>query len=114
MKIFTLWYFFIKATTNPSSPDHYEVTTLLEVLTHQEMIKLGGALGLSHSRLRNMTDRGDMIAAWLRGDDSVNEKSGPSWSNLASALKKNGHTNIASKIRQGSYIHASSYAPFYY
>ena len=45
---------------------------------------------------------GDMIQAWLNGDDDVTTRSGPpSWSSLATALERTGHTAIASKVRKG-------------
>ena len=41
----------------------------------------------------------ECMAAWLQEKDKVKEKGGPSWSSLATALKKIGANNIASNIR---------------
>ena len=84
--------------------DHFEVTELLEDLDKKDVIKLGTALGLSYIKLKKMeTFPEDMAAAWLRGDDDVNKKSGPpSWESLATALDRTRHTDIASKARKVS------------
>ena len=39
------------------------------------------------------------MSAWLRGEDKVREKGGPSWSSLATALDKEGKHHIATNIR---------------
>ena len=84
--------------------DHFEVTELLEDLDKKNVIKLGTALGLSFIKLTKMEMFPDeMVAAWLRGDDDVNKKSGPpNWESLATALDKTRHTDIASKARKVS------------
>ena len=70
--------------------------------------KLGLQLGLQDGRLVDIeTDcRGktvdcfrECMSAWLRGEDKVREKGGPSWSSLATALDTIEEKSIASYIR---------------
>ena len=86
-------------------PDHFETSRLLKALSNDELIELGTALGLSFSNLKRMTMLlGDMIQAWLNGDDDITTRSGPpSWTSLATALERTGHTAIASKVRKGEH-----------
>ena len=48
-------------------------------------------LGLSYDKLKANMDSdtflSDVIAAWLRKEDFVNKKGGPSWTTLVNALK---------------------------
>ena len=41
----------------------------------------------------------ECMSAWLRGEDKVREKGGPSWSSLATALDAIQEKSIASYIR---------------
>ena len=76
------------------------MTQLLNDLDKQEVIRVGLALGLCYNKMRKMDSIEDIIAAWLRKDDNVCEKSGnPSWASLINALDANGHTGIADTIR---------------
>ena len=86
--------------------DHFKIIEFLENLNNEELTKLGGALGLSHPKLKRMTSVcGDMVAAWLNKDDNVSKMSGePSWESLRTALKRTGHTGLADKITQGTYL----------
>ena len=70
--------------------------------------RLGLQLGLYDPRLVDIdTDyRGQSedcfhacMSAWLRGEDGVTEKGGPSWSTLATALDTIEEKSIASYIR---------------
>ena len=63
---------------------------------------MGGALGLSYSKLRKMTKYADdMVAAWLRREDFVRSMSGePTWRTLVEALRKVGQEGIASDIEE--------------
>uniref|UniRef100_A0A1X7SQD9 Death domain-containing protein n=1 Tax=Amphimedon queenslandica TaxID=400682 RepID=A0A1X7SQD9_AMPQE len=70
--------------------------------------RLGLQLGLYDPRLVDIdTDcRGQSeecfhacMSAWLRGEDKVREKGGPSWSSLATALDTIEEKSIASYIR---------------
>ena len=70
--------------------------------------RLGLQLGLYDPRLVDIDkkNRGDPVdcfrecmSAWLRGEDKVREKGGPSWSSLATALDTIQEKSIASYIR---------------
>ena len=80
--------------------DHFEVTKFLKNLDKNDLMNLGGALGLSYPKLKEMEPlRGDMVAAWLNKEDFVSEQSGePSWESLKAALKKIGQTGLADTI----------------
>uniref|UniRef100_A0A1X7TWC7 Death domain-containing protein n=1 Tax=Amphimedon queenslandica TaxID=400682 RepID=A0A1X7TWC7_AMPQE len=70
--------------------------------------RLGLQLGLYDPRLVDIDkkNRGDPVecfrecmSAWLRGEDKVREKGGPSWSSLATALDTIEEKSIASNIK---------------
>ena len=63
---------------------------------------VGGALGLSYSKLRKMTKYpDDMVAAWLRREDFVMSMSGePTWRTLVKALRKVGQEGTARGIEE--------------
>ena len=86
--------------------DHFKVTTFLGNLDKNDLKKLGGALGLSYPKLRNMEPLcEDMVAAWLNKEDHVTEVSGePSWKSLKEALQVIGQTGLANKITPGMII----------
>ena len=67
-------------------------------------MRLGGALGLEYPHLTRMPYlMGDLVAAWLNGEDHVMEKSGPpSWSSLIAALRSISQPGIANAI-EGNY-----------
>ena len=83
--------------------DHFEVTQYLKTLLPEDLIQLGGALGLHYSNLKMMNPlRGDMVLAWLNQQDNVMKKSGkPTWESLTKALRTIGHEGLAQKIAQG-------------
>ena len=85
--------------------DHFEVTEYLEILLPQDLIRLGGALGLKYSNVKMMNPLcGDMVLAWLNQQDNVMKKSGkPTWESLMKALRTIGQEGLAQKIAQGSY-----------
>ena len=85
--------------------DHFEVTQYLKTLLPEDLIQLGGALGLHYSNLKLMNSIcGDMVLAWLNQQDNVMKKSGkPTWESLMKALRTIGHEGLAQKIAQGSY-----------
>ena len=70
----------------------------LKDMDREDVIRLGIALGLSFTKLKMFPE--DVIAAWLRGDDKCGP---PSWTSLATALERTGHTAIASKVRKGEH-----------
>ena len=101
------WLFYIPsdAASLPSltMSDHRTVTSHLEDLNTDQLIVLGGELGLNYPRMRRMTSlMSDMVAAWLNGDDNVLTTSGPpSWASLIRALGSIGHQGIAQRINEG-------------
>ena len=86
--------------------DLFEVTELLKIMTKNEMIQLGTALGLSYIRLQKMSIYPEeMVAAWLRQDYQVLKTSGPpSWTSLVTALKRINQSGIAEIIRKGAFL----------
>uniref|UniRef100_A0A1X7U151 Death domain-containing protein n=1 Tax=Amphimedon queenslandica TaxID=400682 RepID=A0A1X7U151_AMPQE len=102
--------------------DIKDLDTVIIVLTSDQHLpcavwrRLGLQLGLYDDRLMTIdTDyRGQSVecfhacmSAWLRGEDKVREKGGPSWSSLATALDTIGEKFIASYIRD-KYCNPSS------
>lgn len=61
---------------------------------------LGGVLGLSYTKLEKMNEPlREMVAAWLRKEDYVAERSGePSWKTLVCKLKQIGQNGVAESI----------------
>ena len=84
--------------------DHFQVIQFLKNLNKEDLTNLGGALGLSYPKLRNMEPLcNDMVAAWLNKEDEVMDQSGePSWNSLKTALRKIGQTGLADSITQGT------------
>uniref|UniRef100_A0A1X7SYS2 Death domain-containing protein n=1 Tax=Amphimedon queenslandica TaxID=400682 RepID=A0A1X7SYS2_AMPQE len=85
-----------------------EELTILNQLDCTKWYQFGLHLGLYDPRLKAIdTDcRGktvecfrECMSAWLRGEDGVREKGGPSWSSLATALDTIEEKPIASYIR---------------
>lgn len=63
------------------------------------MLSLGGALGLAFNALKKMKVLpDDMVAAWLRKEDYVQED--PTWRGLIEALKVVGQRGIAESIEE--------------
>ena len=80
--------------------DHFKVTKYLQNLDNDHICDLGGALGLSFSKLRRMNNYPkDMVAAWLRREDRVMTTSGePTWRSLVEALRGVGQEGTARDI----------------
>ena len=85
-----------------------DVMKMLKSIDYTQWITLGISLGLYYNTLGIIEEkcRGDVkkcllkcMAAWLRGEDKVREKGGPSWSSLAEALEEIGENDIARNIR---------------
>lgn len=76
----------------------------LQSIDEAEIRRLGTALGLNYTKLNKMkTLPDDMVAAWLRREDQVEEMSGmPSWSQLADKLQEIGQTGIATDIKNAT------------
>ncbi|XP_019856045.1 PREDICTED: uncharacterized protein LOC109584669 [Amphimedon queenslandica] len=79
----------------------------LQSIDYTEWKTLGVHLGLYHTTLEAIkADHGSVkkclmecMAAWLKKEDKVREKGGPSWLSLATALEKIGTDGIAINIR---------------
>ena len=86
-----------------SMADHYTITRHLRDLSKEELIGVGGALGLYYPHLRKMSPLlEEMVAAWLNREDNVLSASGdPSWASLIKALKDIDQSGIAKKIAEG-------------
>uniref|UniRef100_A0A1X7TVV6 Uncharacterized protein n=1 Tax=Amphimedon queenslandica TaxID=400682 RepID=A0A1X7TVV6_AMPQE len=84
-----------------------EELTILNQLDCTKWYEFGLHLGLYEPRLNGIKmDHGKCkpclircMSAWLRGEDKVREKGGPSWSSLATALDTIEEKSIASYIR---------------
>ena len=76
---------------------HFEVCSRLQLLDDNQVLSVGGALGLAFSVLRRMKVLPDeMVAAWLRREDYVSEE--PTWRALVKALKRVGQSGLAETI----------------
>ena len=82
--------------------DHFKVTQCLQNLDNDQICTVGGALGLSYSKLRKMTKfPDDMVASWLRREDFVVSKSGePTLRTLVEALRMVGQEGTARDIEK--------------
>ena len=82
--------------------DSFKVISHLQKLDSDQMIDVGGALGLSYSKLRKMTKfPDDMVASWLRREDFVVSKSGePTLRTLVEALRMVGQEGTARDIEK--------------
>ena len=103
LDIFGLLYFlFIMPLTDDG--DLFDIKCYLLDLEKTHIYNLGLALGLSQRKVKNMRDSDtfvdDVLAAWLRKEDSVENKGVPSWRTLVRVLKHRllGQTGIASQI----------------
>ena len=76
---------------------HFEVSSCLGLLDEDQILSVGGALGLAYNVLKKMKSLpGDMVAAWLRKEDFVSEE--PTWRTLIEALKRVGQAEELLKI----------------
>lgn len=91
----------IKLSTSIDIRHHFDVRISLDKLDPEQLVDLGGALGLSYPKIKRMTSiLNDVTAAWLKREDRVLEKSGePTWSRLADALEQIGQLGVAEDIR---------------
>ena len=75
-------------------PSCFKVSHNLQSLEEDHISTVGGALGLSYSKLRKITKYpSDMVAAWLRREDFVSGE--PTWRTLVEALRKVGQEGTA-------------------
>ena len=79
-----------------------QVCDYLVTLHKTPVFNLGMALGISYVKLKDIMDsetyRYDMIAAWLRKEDQVQERGVPTWRNLAKTFLKLRLNGIARTI----------------
>ena len=76
---------------------HFEVCSSLQLLDDNQVLSVGGALGLAFNVLRRMKVLPDeMVAAWLRREDYVSEE--PTWRALLKALRRVGQSGLAQDI----------------
>ena len=76
---------------------HFEVCSSLKLLDDNQVLSVGGALGLSFNVLRRMKSLPDeMVAAWLRREAYVVED--PTWRELVTALRRVGQEGVAETI----------------
>ena len=84
--------------------DEKDCPALCDYLRKMEILQLknlGGELGLDVYKVEKMQSLpADMVRAWLRKEDSVQEKCGNplTWNVLVKALQKIGQTGIATDI----------------
>ncbi|XP_019864095.1 PREDICTED: uncharacterized protein LOC109593468, partial [Amphimedon queenslandica] len=102
-----------KTPLTPIKLDIKDLADVIKELTSDQHLpcsvwyELGLQLGLYDDRLKDIkADYGESVerfrecmSAWLRGEDKVREKGGPSWSSLATALDTIDQKSIASYIR---------------
>lgn len=81
--------------------DHATIYEYLKDIDRRELINLGAALGLEFPKVQRMQYiPEDMVAAWLRREDHVLEKSGePTRQSLVNSLQKIGQRGVAKSIQ---------------
>ena len=89
--------------------DLYEVTKYLGDMDNEQLINLGGALGLRYTTLGRMKSLpNDMVAAWLRREEGVLKRSGePNYEKLAEALDEMEQNGLAKDVREQKYAKRS-------
>ena len=93
--------------------DHlHEVCRFLYNIDKEGLIRLGGALGLNYPKLTRMKQLPeDIVAAWLRREDGVLEKScQPTWENLVRALEETGQRGIAKDIKRAKHLDQDAFS----
>ena len=86
--------------------DHFKITEYLRNLKSEDLIRLGGALGLFYPTMEKMKSLCyDLVLAWLNQQDNVLKESGkPTWKSLLSGLRTIGHEGVAQTIIKGNYV----------
>ena len=76
----------------------------LKKLDTAKLYDLGVELGLNTTELKRIPTEQlplELCIRWLRGDDDVHQTSGtPTWSSLATAMRKIGASGVASSIER--------------
>ena len=96
-----IWSFYVALSLSTDMGHHFKVSQCLKDLPNEDLISLGGALGLSFPKLKRMRDLpSEMVAAWLRKEDDVLKQGKPTWKILVNALRDIGQNGIANSILQ--------------
>ena len=92
------WRFFLITGEH----DMADISDYLNGMDAAKVVKLGVALGLNFSSLKNNMNSGtflqDTIHAWLQKEDDVMKRGKPTWKTLVKALESIGQTGIATEI----------------
>ena len=81
----------------------YEVYKYISVMDNDQIKILGGAFGLGFPKLSRMSNPPiDVVAAWLRREDNVNDP--PTWKSLIKALREVGQNGIAEIVEQDKLV----------
>ena len=85
--------------------DLFEITKYLGDMDNEQLINLGGALGLRYTTLGRMkTLPNEMVAAWLRREEGVLKRSGePTYERLAEVLEEMDQNGPAKDVREQKY-----------
>ena len=83
--------------------DHFTITEHLRDLNNEDLMRVGGALGLYYPHMHRMNPLlEELVAAWLNREDNVLSASGhPSWASLIKALRDIHQPGIAQEIEEG-------------
>ena len=80
---------------------HFKISQFLKDVPADDLRSLGGALGISHSKLLRMPESelaAGVVAAWLRKEDEVLTAGKPTLRILATHLKSIGQSGLAHDI----------------
>ena len=80
---------------------HSKISRFLQHVPLSDLKRLGGSLGISHSKILRMSEpelAEDLVAAWLRREDTVLEVGKPTLRILATHLKTIGQNGLAHDI----------------
>ncbi len=76
----------------------------IEGLSKTEITKLGVKVGLGYRWLSDNESKDnylfDVVSAWLRRQDKVEQMCPPTWRNLVRALRKIGQNGIADQVER--------------
>ena len=77
---------------------HFKISQFLKDVPADDLRRLGGALGLSHSKIQRMSESdlaAGVVASWLRKEDEVLTIGKPTLRILATHLKSIGQSGLA-------------------
>ena len=89
--------------------DLADITSYLHQMVDKAPIcNLGLDLGIGYNRLKTMMDSPiflqDVLAAWLKRVDQVQQRGVPTWNRLVTSLRRIGQNGIATDIEQDQQI----------